>query len=146
MGSENLINNSDSLIELLAAQCSDLERLLALAKDETEAAREGKFTRIWDIVTERSVIGKRLETFHQQIAELRNSLEARGENIGRYDITGRVIELANLTLLQDQQTHLLLADTREATLEDLRELEKGQISTNAYLRQPSRGLSYDRSF
>ena len=146
MGSENLVKNSDSLIELLAAQCSDLERLLALAKDETEAAREGKFTRIWDIVTERSVIGKRLETFHQQIAELRNSLEARGENVHRYNITGRVIELANLTLLQDQETHLLLADTRETTLEDLRELEKGQLGTNAYLRQPTRGLSYDQSF
>ena len=38
MGSENLVKNSDSLIDLLAAQCSDLERLLALAKDEMQAA------------------------------------------------------------------------------------------------------------
>ena len=91
-------------VELLAAQCSDLERLLSLAKDETEAAREGRFTRIWDIVTERSIIGKRLETFHQQIAELRSALESHGENPTKYDITNRVIELANLTLIQDQET------------------------------------------
>lgn len=143
--SENLVKNSDSLVELLAAQCSDLERLLSLAKEETAAARDGKFTRIWDIVSERSSIGKRLETFHQQIAELRNSLEEQGENIGKYDITNRVVELANLTLMQDQQTRLLLAEAKERTVEELRNLDKGHAGTNAYLRQPTKGLSYDRS-
>jgi flagellar biosynthesis/type III secretory pathway chaperone len=143
--SENLVKNSDSLVELLAAQCSDLEKLLILAKEETVAAKEGKFTRIWDIVTERSMIGKRLETFHQQIAELRGSLEAQGENIGKFDITNRVIELANLTLMQDQETRLLLADTRERTADELKNLERSHAGTNAYLRKPSRGLAYDRN-
>lgn len=144
--SENLVKNSDSLIELLAAQCSDLEKLLALAKEETVAAKEGKFTRIWDIVTERSLIGQRLETFHQQIAKLRNSLESQGENIGKYDITNRVIELANLTLIQDQETRLLLAGTREQTAQEIKNLDKSQTGTNAYLRRPTRGLAYDRNF
>ena len=142
----NLVNNSDTLVELLAAQCADLENLLALAREETIAAREGRFTRIWDIVSERGKIGRRLETFHQQIAELRSSLEAQGDNPMKYDITGRVIELANLTLIQDQETRLLLSETKEKTAEELRELGKGQAGTNAYLRQPTRGLSYDRSF
>lgn len=144
--SENLQKHSDSLIELLAAQCSDLEALLSLAREETIAAREGRFTRIWDIVTERSMIGKRLETFHQQISELRANLESQGESLGKYDITNRVIELANLTLMQDQQTRALLAGTRERAAEELKELEKSQVGTNAYLRQPTRGLAYDQKF
>lgn len=144
--SENLVKNSDSLVELLAAQCSDLEKLLSLAKEETVAAKEGKFTRIWDIVTERSLIGKRLETFHQQIAELRVSLGSHGESVGKLDITNRVIELANLTLMQDQQTRLLLAEARDQTADELKNLDKGHAGANAYLRQPTRGLSYDRSF
>jgi flagellar biosynthesis/type III secretory pathway chaperone len=144
--SENLVKNSDSLVELLAAQCSDLEKLLWLAREETVAAKEGRFTRIWDIVTERSMIGKRLETFHQQISELRTSLEAHGEHPGKYEITNRVVELANLTLIQDQHTHLLLTDARNSTAEELRNLEKSHAGSNAYLRQPTRGLSYDKSF
>mgnify|MGYP003412434795 FL=1 len=142
---DNLVKNSDSLVELLAAQCSDLEKLLALAKEETAAAREGKFTRIWDIVSERSLIGKRLETFHQQIAELRGTLEGQAENIAKYDITNRVLELANLTLLQDGQTRSLLTESCENTTVELKNLEKGHAGSNAYLRQPTRGLAYDRN-
>jgi hypothetical protein len=143
---ENLAKNSDSLVQLLAEQCTDLEKLLSLAKEETVAAKEGRFTRVWDIVSERNAIGRRLETFHQQIAELRSNLESQGENPGKFDITDRVIELANLTLIQDQETRLLLTSTRDETAADMRSLDKAQAGTNAYLRQPTRGLSYDRSF
>lgn len=142
----NLAKNSDSLAELLAAQCADLEKLLSLAKEETIAAKEGRFTRIWDIVSERSLIGERMETFHRQIAELRTNLEGQGGDPSKYDITERVIELANLTLLQDQQTRALLAESREQTAAEIRELDRSHVGTNAYLRQPTRGLSYDRSF
>ena len=144
--SEKIVKNSDTLVELLAEQCSDLEKLLSLAKEETVAAKEGRFTRIWDIVSERHAIGRRLETFHQQIAELRSNLESHANTSGKYDITDRVIELANLTLLQDQQTRLLLADTREQTATEIKELDRAQSGTNAYTRQPMRGLSYDRNF
>lgn len=145
MSSENLVNNSVTLVELLADQCSDLERLLSLAKEETAAAAAGKFTRIWDIVSERSLIGRRLETFHRQIAELRSRLESNGESIRGYDVTARVIELANLTLIQDQQTRKLLMESRERATEELVGLERGHLGTNAYLHQPTRGLSFDRN-
>ena len=101
--SDKVKDNSESLIELLGAQCSDLEQLLALARQETAAAQEGKFLKIWDIVSERAAIGKRLETYHRQISELRGNLEAAGENVNQFDITNRVIELANSTLVQDQK-------------------------------------------
>lgn len=144
--SENLKKNSDSLIQLLAAQCSDLEKLLELAKAETIAAQEGKFLKIWDIVSERAAIGKRLETFHRQISELRGHLESKGENISQYDITNRVVELANLTLVQDQQTRLLLSATREETINSLKNLDKSYHHTNAYLKEERKGLAYSQNF
>lgn len=144
--SNKLIKNSDSLIELLAAQCSDLEKLLALAREETLAAQQGKFLKIWDIVAERDAIGKRLETFHRQISELRGHLESKGESVSQYDITNRVVELANQTLVQDQATRLLLMESSEKTVGDLKNLEKSHHGTNAYLRENTKGLAYNRNF
>lgn len=143
---DRVMENSDSLIELLGAQCSDLEQLLALARQETAAAQEGKFLKIWDIVSERAVIGKRLETYHRQISELRGNLEAAGENVNQFDITNRVIELANSTLVQDQKTRALLAASRDEAAEGLKSLGKGQVGSNAYLRENTKGLSYSRNF
>lgn len=144
MASKQLVENSDTLVELLTAQCADLEKLLSLAKEETVAAEAGKFTRIWDIVSERNSIGRRLETFHQQIAELRTSLGSQGDSVGKYDITARVIELSNLTLIQDQQTRKLLAEARDKATTEMIQLDRSQSGTDAYMRQPTRGLSYDR--
>jgi flagellar biosynthesis/type III secretory pathway chaperone len=142
----DLINNSDTLVELLAAQCAELEKLLALAREETEAASDGRFLRVWDIVSERAAVGKRLETFQQQITELRGALESDGHALSGHDITDRVIELANLTLVQDQKTRLLLAASREKTAADLKDLDTSNYRTNAYLRENTKGLAYDRNF
>ncbi len=144
--SKKLENQADSLIELLASQCGDLEKLLALAREETLAAQQGKFLKIWDIVAERAAIGKRLETYHRQISELRGHLESKGESVSQYDITNRVVELANLTLAQDQTTRLLLTESREQAVGELKTLEKSHHGTNAYLREKTKGLAYDRSF
>ena len=142
----NIAKESDSLIDLLGAQCSDLEKLLALAREETLAAREGKFLKIWDIVSERSAIGKRLETFQHQIAELRGHLESIGENVTQYDITNRVIELSNMTLMQDQTTRKLLTDSRESALKDLQTLERSRAGADAYMKENTKGLVYDFNF
>lgn len=144
--SERVKRNSDSLIELLGAQCSDLEQLLALAREETLAAQQGKFLKIWDIVSERATIGKRLETYHRQISELRGHLESEGENISQYDITNRVIELANSTLVQDQITRSLLTKSRDEATTGLQTLARSQSGNNAYLRENTRGLAYSRNF
>ena len=144
--SDKLKNNSDSLIDLLGAQCSDLEQLLALAREETAAAQDGKFLKVWDIVSERAAIGKRLETYHRQIAELRGHLEDEGENVNKFDITSRVIELANQTLVQDQITRQLLTASREEAATGLRTLSKSTTGNNAYLRENTKGLAYSRNF
>lgn len=144
--SNKVKNNSDSLIDLLGAQCSDLEQLLALAREETAAAQDSKFLKVWDIVSERAAIGKRLETYHRQIAELRGHLEKEGENITEFDITNRVIELANQTLVQDQKTRHLLTESREHAATGLRTLGKSQTGNNAYLRENTKGLAYSRNF
>lgn len=146
MPSENIKRSSESLINLLGAQCSDLEKLLSLAKDETAAAQEGKFLKVWDIVSERAKIGRRLEAFHRQIAELRDYLESHGENVGQYDITNRVVEFANLTLLQDQKTRQLLTESRDKSYQELKNLDRAQAGTVAYLKENHKGLAYDGNF
>lgn len=143
--SSNLVKNSDSLIGLLTAQCSELEKLLALAREETEAARSGKFLRVWDIVSERAAIGKRLETYHRQITDLRAVLEMNGEKVSQYDITNRVIEFANQTLVQDQKTRLLLTASRDEAVANLKNLERSHQNTNAYMRENTKGLACNRS-
>jgi hypothetical protein len=144
--SDKIKDNSDSLIRLLGAQCSDLEQLLALAREEASAAQEGRFLKIWDIVSERSAIGKRLETYHRQIAELRGHLEEEGENVSQFDITNRVIELANQTLVQDQITRQFLTASREQAATGLRSVGKSQAGNNAYLKENTKGLAYSRNF
>jgi hypothetical protein len=144
--SENLKDRSDSLIELLTAQCSDLEKLLRLAREETLAAQQGKFFKILDIVSERAEITQKLETFQQQISELRNCLESNVENVTQQNSVNRIIELANLTLVQDKKTKLLLTASREENTESLQNLEKSQHGTNAYLREERKGLAYSRNF
>ena len=110
-----------------------------------EAAELRDFSKIWEIVTERASIGRRLESYHQQISELRSRLEAEGENPTKYDITGRVIELANLTLVQDQHTRTLLNQSREETLSTLRDLGTAKAGMNAYLAEKTKGLAYSRN-
>jgi flagellar biosynthesis/type III secretory pathway chaperone len=143
---DNLKNNSDSLIGLLTAQCADLEKLLALAREETEAAQQGKFFKILDIVSERAEIAQKLETFQQQISELRGCLNSTKPGTVQNNAVERVVELANLTIAQDNQTRLLLAASRDETAESLRNLEKGNLHSNAYLREERKGLSYSRNF
>ncbi len=144
--SENLIDNSDSLIGLLTSQCVDLEKLLSLAREETLAARQGKFFKILDIVSERAEITQKLETFQQQISELRGCLDSTNQNAVQRNAVNRVIELANMTIVQDNQTKLLLTTSREETTDSLNNLEKSHYGTNAYLREETKGLAYNRKF
>jgi hypothetical protein len=143
--SNTLLKNSDTLVELLAAQCTELEKLLALAREETEAAQHGRFLKVWDIVSERAAVGKRLETFQQQITELRGTLEGEGHKISQHDITDRVIELVNLTLVQDQETRHLLNASREQAAAEIKNLDRSHQRTGAYLRENTKGMTYDRA-
>lgn len=145
---EKIVKNSDSLIELLAAQCVDLEKLLMLAREEHCAAERGNFEDILQIVSKRAELGNRLEVFQQQIAELRRNLNANDSAVTaeRGGIENRIIEIANLTIAQDQETRLLLTGERTRAADELANLEKSQRGTNAYLREETRGLSYNGNF
>ena len=137
---------SDSLIGLLTDQCADLERLLALAREETTAAELGNFGTLLNISSERAEIGKRLETFQRQIAELRGFLGKNEDNPQHEEVTKRAVELAGLTLEQDQKTLLLLSTMREKTGEDLKKLDSGNRNTNIYLREQQKGLALNGNF
>ena len=138
--SENIKDNSDSLIELLTEQCADLENLLALAREETEAAKQGNFGKIIDIFSERDEISKRLETFQQQITELRTHLNEKVP----VNVSNRIKEVVNLTITQDTQTKLLLTEARTEATEELNKLEQTQKNTNIYLKERRKGLAFNR--
>ncbi len=144
--SGQIADKSDSLIELLAAQCVDLEKLLSLARLETAAAKTGDFTAILDIVSERGAITARLETFQQQITNLRENLTANENAFLQTDVAAQIVEIANLTLAQDRKTKLLLTAARQESADGLYNLEKSQRGANAYLHGASKGLAYNQSF
>ena len=141
---KKIVNQSDSLIGLLTAQCTDLENLLALARQETVAAEQGDFEAIFEIVTERELVSRRLETFQRQIGELRSFLEARDASRRQTEVAARIVEIANLTLAQDGKTKLLLTAARENAFVELQNTEKSSRGTNAYLRDTRKGLAYNR--
>lgn len=142
LNSDKIEQKSDSLIDLLSAQCIDLEKLLNLAREETIAVKHGNFGKLIDIVSERDKIGSRLETFQQQIAELRIGLEKTSYQT----LTSKIIETTNMTLAQDNKTKLLLEGTREETVQELKNLDTFQKGTNAYLKERKKGLAYSRTF
>lgn len=144
--SEEIADKSNSLIELLTAQCADMEKLLTLAREETLAAEQGDFLGILDIVSDRERIGKRLETFQRQLAELRSSLGESDAVIRRNQMAARVIEIANLTIAQDSKTKLLLQSAQRDAAGELNNLGKFSRGSNAYLRSSTKGLSYERDF
>lgn len=144
--SEKIVDKSDSLIGLLAAQCTDLEYLLALARQETVAAEKGDFEAIFRIVSERAEIGRRLETFQQQIGELRGFLGAHDASRKQDEIAGRIVEIANLTLVQDGKTRQLLTVARENAALELQKTERTSRGTSAYLRDTQKGLAYNQNF
>ncbi len=142
---KNVEKTSDSLIELLVAQCDDLEKLLALAREETLAAQNGNFLSILDIVSDREKISQRLEVFQEQIGELRQNLSASETGFVRDELFNHTIELATMTLRQDKETKLLLGGMRDEALEELSNLDKSQRGTTKYLYQQTKGLSYSRN-
>lgn len=140
-----IAEKSDSLIELLAAQCRDLEQLLAIAREETRHAEAQDFEKILEIVSERAKIGERLEVFQRRISELRGFLGESAE-VKRHQLASRIVEIASLTLEQDQKTRLLLNGVKEETAHELRNLDTGSKNANVYLRGRQTGLAYNANF
>lgn len=143
ISSETINEKSDSLIDLLTAQCGDLEKLLALARQETRAAEEKDFEMIMEIVSERELLSRRLETFQQQISELRGKL-TEADEINKTRMSARVVELASQTLAQDVATRKLLTASRLEASNKIMNLSNTRRGANAYIGENKRGLAYDR--
>ena len=142
-GFEKIAESSDTLIGLLTAQCADLEELLSLARAETAAAEQRNFLTIVDIVSDRERIGRRLETYQGRIAELRRTLGP--EAVTRTEAASRAVEVARLTMEQDQKTRLLLSGACDEITKELQTIDRTRARSAHYAQTETRGLRFDRS-
>ncbi len=130
--SGSLQPHADSIIEILAAQCADLEALLALARQERATIEGEDFDNLLGIVEMRASIGARLETYHRQISDLRVRLNYDAA-INDSHAT-RTFELINQIQLEDANTRIMLTTKRAEMLVVGRRLDSTRRGTNAYLR------------
>jgi hypothetical protein len=136
---------AEPLMELLTAQCADLEALLLLARRENVAAKEGNFEDLLLIAGERVVFSERLESYHTQVSELRARL---GDTSLASSVPAReVIRLAVEIQSHDAQTKSLLLTARAQTSDALSRLNESHRNSTAYLKHPSTtGRNYNQSY
>ena len=125
---------ADSVLDLLIAQCADLEALLQLARRETAVADSGDFEELMRVVSARAELGERLEVWHRQIAEMRERLGAAAESTLQNEAATRAASLINGILMQDEQTRPLLVVARDRAAAAAREVEQKRRGVSAYLR------------
>ncbi len=136
---------ADSLIDLLVGQCSDLEGLLKLARQEATAAERDDFDGLLRIVSERATLGERLESYHRQIADLRNTMGASAEQVIAGNVAEESVRLALAIQTQDSNNNQLLRATHAKQQEAIVRLENGRRGSVAYLSEGRLGgLNCDR--
>jgi hypothetical protein len=140
---ETVLKNSQSIVDLLSAQCEDLESLLALAREEAEAVKKGDFLSLVDIVSDRARIGERLEVFQRQTIDLKQCLA--GEVEAR-KLAERIIEVARLTVEQDRSVNEGLAKAQKEASDQINQIGKGKTSITRYMQLDGKGLVCDQSF
>lgn len=126
---------ADTLLDLLIAQCKDLESLLALSRGETAAVEARDFDEIIRITSERATLGERLEVYHRQIAEMRQRLGAAAETAMQGPTVTRIAELVNSVQAQDRQTQPLLLTVRQEVAQEQQHLNQVQRGLTAYLNE-----------
>ena len=134
MTDDSLRAQAEPLIDLLIAQCADLEALLALARHEAEATETRDFDEVMRIVGSRAALGERLEVYHRQIAEMRARMGEAAESVLRAETSARAAQLITRIQTQDRRTRALLLEARQETANNLRRMERAQRGTSAYLR------------
>jgi hypothetical protein len=141
----DIVGHSDSVMEILAAQCGDLEALLALARLEREAVEKQDFTALFEIVGERATLGERLEVYHRQISSLRLAMGEK--NLSDYpgNPAARASHLVEQILEQDAYTRPLLVAAFRDTGERINDVVHKQQRSRAYVREGNtKSLAYDR--
>jgi hypothetical protein len=139
-----------SVLDLLIAQCTDLEALLALARQEEQAATNRNFDEVLRVVNERATLGERLEVYHRQIAELRAQLgftetvAATPAGTTQTALVGQTVALVAAIRDTDARTQPLLLAARQELGEEQRRLDKTQRGVNAYLRDGRVSIACDQ--
>lgn len=145
MASRDQIESAaEPLVDLLTAQCADLEALLVLARRAEEAAGRADFEEVMRVVTERATLGERLETYHRRVADMRAKLEDSGDRIVSGPVAKRVASLVVEIQTTDGRTAPLLTAARTEALERVGRLDAARKS-GAYLNsQRSSPIACDR--
>jgi flagellar biosynthesis/type III secretory pathway chaperone len=124
----------DSLIDILFAQYSDLESLLALARRETVAVEQQNFEQILDVMKERATLGDRLEVYHRQLAEMRTRLGEVFEPALANPVVARTTALIDAIKLQDARTRPLLLAARDSAQQQSLRADQARRNLGAYSR------------
>lgn len=136
---------SESLLDLLIGQCTDLESLLVLARREREAVRSSDFDQLLDVARERATLGERLENYHRQITELRDKLGQGNARLADHRLAKEAVRLMLNIQEEDSQTTSLMFAARTRISETIARLDQSQRNSLAYLQNGSaNGLNCDR--
>jgi flagellar biosynthesis/type III secretory pathway chaperone len=124
----------DSLIDILFAQYSDLESLLALARRETVAVEQQNFEQILNVMKERATLGDRLEVYHRQLAEMRTRLGEVFEPALSNPVVARTTAIIDAIKLQDARTRPLLLAARNSAQQQSLRADQARRNLGAYSR------------
>jgi len=128
----NPINdNSNSIIEILVAQCQDLEKLLVLAKQETLVLQKNDFEQLFIIIKERATLSSRLELYHKQLADLRSAITQN--QVTPENIVNTTVDLVSAIQTQYAQNGLLLLEAKEKLFKERQQLEQTRRGVDSYL-------------
>lgn len=138
MTQTKIVEQAESIIELLLSQCADLELLLVLAKRETVAAEKGDFEELLGIVVERVAVEQKLDSFQRQVETLRDNLGYKFDVVLKHSIVERAALLIGQIRAQDEVTRPLLVSSRNEALEKLQQTNRSQKSISAYANEQSK--------
>lgn len=139
---QQMETHADSVLDLLIAQCGDLEALLALARREEEAALQQDFDELLHIISARASLGERLEVYHRQIAELRQQFAAA--NVWSSTVTQKMTTLIQEIQVTDARTRPLLLAARTELGAEQQRVQRGQRGVNAYLHEGRASIACDQ--
>lgn len=131
----HLTTEAASLLDLLIAQCEDLEALLVLSRHEAAAVEARDFDEVLRITAERATLGERLEVYHRQVADLRHRLGTVAETVLHSPTVTRITELVHGIMAQDSYTRPLLQALRDDIDAQRQHLTRGQRGLTAYLNE-----------
>ena len=139
---QHLETHADSVLDLLIAQCTDLEVLLALARREEEAAIQQDFDELLHIISARASLGERLEVYHRQIADLRQQFDLA--NLWTNGVTQKTTALIHEIQVTDARTRPLLLAARTELGAEQQRVQRGQRGVNAYLHAGYSAIACDQ--